>query len=91
MTTDALKALPDGKDPDGNLWYKEGWTEADVKEHAVGVWDGEVAHEGYGPADPRRLPNAAEVPVSTHCNGKAKDVTIPWRDGTAGTPRRASW
>jgi hypothetical protein len=81
VTMDALKALPDGKDRDGNVWFKEGWTETEVKANALDVWDGEVANEGYGPADPKRLPNAAEVPMSTHCNGHAMDITIPWRDG----------
>ena len=81
VTMDALKALPEGKDQDGNLWYREGWTEADVKANALSVWDGEVAYEGYGATDPKRLPNAPEVPVSTHCTGEAMDVTIPWRDG----------
>ena len=32
VTMDALKALPDGKDQDGNLWLKEGWTEEELTE-----------------------------------------------------------
>jgi hypothetical protein len=86
VTMDALKALPGGRDQDGNLWFKEGWTEAQAKANALAVWDGKVANEGYAADDPRRLPNAAEVPVSTHCNGKAMDVTIPWRDGDGWHP-----
>ncbi len=86
VTLDALKALPNGKDQEGTLWYKEGWTEADAKENAVDVWDGKIAYEGYGPTDPKRLPNAAEVPMSPHCTGQAMDVTIPWRDGDGWHP-----
>jgi len=81
VTMDALKALPEGKDEDGNLWYQEGWTEAQVKANAITVWDGEIANEGYTADDPKRLPNAAEVQFSTHCIGHAMDITIPWRDG----------
>ncbi len=81
VTLDALKALPGGKDQDGTVWYEEGWTEAEAKANALGIWDGKIAHEGYEVTDSKRLPNAAEVPISTHCNGKAMDVTIPWRDG----------
>ena len=79
VTMDAVKALADGKDLDGNVWYREGWTEDQVKANALDVWDGKVAHEGYVAGDPKRLPNAPEVPVSTHCSGQAMDVTIPWR------------
>jgi hypothetical protein len=86
VTMDALKALPEGKDEDGNLWYQEGWTEAQVKANAIKVWDGEVANEGYAADDPKRLPNAAEVPMSTHCTGHAMDITIPWRDGDGWHP-----
>ncbi len=51
-----------------------------MKANALGVWDGKVAYEGYAAGDAKRLPNAAEVPVSPHCSGQAMDVTIPWRD-----------
>ena len=79
---EALKALKDGKDQDGNLWYKEGWSDAEIKANAKGHWDGALAYEGYPVGDPRRLPNGLVEPkVSEHCSGKAMDLTIKWRDG----------
>lgn len=79
---EALKALKDGKDLDGNLWFKEGWGEAQIKANAKSHWDGALAYEGYPVGDPRRLPNGLTEPkVSEHCSGKAMDLTIKWRDG----------
>ncbi|MBK9648904.1 MAG: hypothetical protein IPO67_27775 [Deltaproteobacteria bacterium] len=34
VTQKALEALPGGKDMDGNLWWKEGWTMEDAKRQA---------------------------------------------------------
>jgi hypothetical protein len=82
VSLEALKALEGGKDLDGNVWYEDGWTEAEAKAKAERVWDGPEAHEGYPVGDRRRLPNGLEAPkMSEHCTGEAMDVTIPWRDG----------
>lgn len=82
VTLEALRALPDGKDRDGNLWYREGWTWEQIKANANAIrarTQDATASEGYPPGDPRRLPVDDTRDVSRHCSGGAIDVTIPWR------------
>lgn len=80
VTLDALKALTDGKDSDGNRWYKEGWTMEQVKANAHNVRaSSAIAAAGYPKGDPRRKPLNDNQGVSRHCSGGAIDVTIPWR------------
>lgn len=78
---DRLKALPGGKDADGNLWYKEGWTKKEIDANAHSIWHGARANEGYPKGDKRRLPNTDDPDASTHCFGEAIDIKIPWRNG----------
>jgi hypothetical protein len=79
---EALKALPDGKDADGTVWYEEGWSRSEIIANATKVWPGARANEGYPEDDPRRLPNGLKEPkMSMHCTGRAWDVTIRWADG----------
>ena len=78
--------LKDGKDEDGNLWYKPGWTDDQIIANAeklyAGGGTGKVAAEGYNFGDSRRAPMRLESGqgVSAHCSGHAVDVGIPWRD-----------
>lgn len=79
---DAVKALPGGKDKDGNLWYKTGWSWEDVKANANKVRASKaIAAAGWEFGDARRapLPLSSRPGVSLHCTGRAVDVTIPWR------------
>jgi hypothetical protein len=86
VTLAALKALPGGRDPDGNKWYEEGWTEQQAIDNAKDLLkkagaSGKVAAAGYNPGDARRapLPINGRPGVSNHCSGHAVDVDIPWR------------
>jgi hypothetical protein len=72
-----LQALTQGRDLDGNLWYQQGETMAQVKARAAGYWSGAQAAEGYPRGDPRRNPNTYRG-VSNHCTGNALDASIPW-------------
>lgn len=86
-----LRDLPEGRDADGNLWYRPEWEAAgaqgeraadcpDLLENAarLGPPNGNYAEEGYGPTDPRRWPNGPEVPVSRHIDGRAIDLWVDW-------------
>ena len=82
VTMASLKALPDGKDLNGTLWYQEGWDKEDIvknaKKHKSGT---AVAAGGYPKGDKHRLPIVGAQPgVSRHCTGHAVDVKIPWRN-----------
>lgn len=86
VTLDALKALPGGRDADGNKWYEAGWTEQQAIDNAKKLIkdagaSGKVAAAGYNPGDSRRapLPLTGRPGVSNHCSGHAVDVDIPWR------------
>ena len=82
IALDTLKALPDGKDADGTVWYQEGWTQSEIEANATRIWPDARANEGYPPGDSRRPPNGLTEPkMSTHCSGAAWDVTIRWADG----------
>lgn len=81
ITQDRLEALPGGKDLDGNLWWKTGWSQSQAIENAYSIWDGAKAYEGYKLGDPRRLPNVDATKSSQHCFGEAVDVKIRWRNG----------
>jgi hypothetical protein len=81
ITQDRLEALPEGKDLDGNLWWKAGWSQAEAIRNAESIWSGARAYEGYKPGDPRRLPNLDTTNSSQHCIGEAVDVKIRWRNG----------
>ena len=80
VTQEALEALPGGKDMDGNLWWKEGWTMEDAKRQANRTRSSDaIAAPGYPKGDPRRAPLNDRSPVSNHCGGEAIDVTFHWR------------
>ncbi len=83
VTMAALKALPGGKDLDGNLWYEEGWDWEDVAKNAS-KWrkeDESMAAEGYAFGDNHRLPNNLNggLSVTRHATGLAVDVKLTWR------------
>lgn len=78
-----LRALPEGKDQDGNLWYQPKDTLEQVKARAARYWSGAQAAEGYPRGDARRNPNTYRT-VSNHCMGNALDASIPW--ATEGGP-----
>ncbi len=80
ISTERLEALPDGKDFDGNLWYKKEWTRSEIAENAKSKMKNR-AYEGYPPKDPRRLPNIDDVKQTKHCFGEALDIKIRWRNG----------
>jgi hypothetical protein len=89
VTLDALKALPGGRDQDGNKWYEAGWTEEQAIQNAKDMIkkagaSGKVAAAGYNFGDARRapLPINGRPGVSNHCSGNAVDVDIPWRSPT---------
>jgi hypothetical protein len=82
VTLDSVKALSGGKDADGNVWYKDGWSWEDVKKNANSVRSSsKIAAAGHEYGDPARapLPINSRPGVSRHCTGRAVDVTIPWR------------
>ena len=80
VTQEALEALPGGKDMDGNLWWKEGWTMEDAKRQENRTRSSDaIAAPGYPKGDPRRAPLNDRSPVSNHCGGEAIDVTFHWR------------
>lgn len=82
VTFEAVKALPGGKDGDGNLWYRSGWTWAQVKANAKEVRaSSAIAAAGHEFGDSKRapLPLNSRPGVSRHCTGRAVDVTIKWR------------
>ncbi len=87
---DRLKVLPGGKDADGNLWWKNGWSQSDAAANANVLWSGATAFEGYPSGDPRRLPNTDNIAMSEHCPGRAVDVKINWRNG-GGWNAMANW
>jgi hypothetical protein len=67
-----------GKDEDGNIWYKRGWTKAQVLANAKEKWSGALAAEGYKAGDPRREPNTYPN-VTPHAAGRAIDMIVPWK------------
>jgi hypothetical protein len=82
ITLDALKALAGGKDADGNKWYEDGWTAAEIKANAKAIRASEsIAAAGYDRGNAKRapLPVNSSPGVSRHCTGRAVDVVIPWR------------
>lgn len=87
----ALRALKDGRDRDGNLWYKQDWDAGyDDKESAsrcelirinaikLGSPQTVYSEEGYEPGDPARLPNLQDIPISKHVFGLAIDALVDW-------------
>jgi hypothetical protein len=81
VTLESLKALPGGKDKDGNTWYKDGWEKEQIVSNTKHYKSGTaVAAGGYPFGDPRRAPLVGKSPgVSRHCSGHAVDVDIPWK------------
>lgn len=77
-----------GKDDDGNLWYKEGWTMSQAKANATSIWSGAQAAEGYPSGDTRKEPNNYSG-VTRHATGKAIDAVFPWND-TGGVKDQAA-
>jgi outer membrane protein OmpA-like peptidoglycan-associated protein len=89
-----LQALPGGKDAHGNVWYQPHWNMREVRNNAFEKakraksgavnepdygWNSiNCAYEGY-PDGPQRLPNVSAVPLSSHVEGKAIDLSkIEW-------------
>ncbi|KIH75481.1 hypothetical protein SAMN05660860_03251 [Geoalkalibacter ferrihydriticus] len=86
-----LRCLADGRDLDGNLWFKPEWApgagdRAPANEFAAIVANANelgprkpvYAEEGYASTDPRRRPNLAEIPISKHITGRAIDLNVEW-------------
>jgi hypothetical protein len=92
----ALRSLEDGRDRDGNQWYRSEWDPGGrggeaanaspaLTENAVRLGNRRMsyAEEGYEPNDSRRRPNGPNVPVSKHVYGLAIDCRVDW-DATGG-------
>lgn len=86
-----LRELKDGKDIDGNLWYKSEWDNNSTKDFSANLIQEIVdnakrlgpskivyAEEGYSQFDTRRLPNSSGIPVSKHVTGEAIDINMNW-------------
>jgi hypothetical protein len=91
ITLEDLRRLKNGKDQDGNIWYKKEWDlgepysecakiSTDILDNAIKVGPPRMvyAEEGYESDDPRRYPNVKSIPVSKHVYGKAIDFEIDW-------------
>lgn len=87
----ALRRLKDGRDTDGNIWYKREWDAGHnddasasacklIKSNAIELGSpGTVyAEEGYAADDPARLPNLRDIPISKHIFGLAIDILVDW-------------
>jgi len=86
-----LRCLADGRDLDGNLWFKPEWApdacddapahefpEIIANAQQLGPRKPAYAEEGYAAADPRRRPNLASIPISKHITGRAIDLNVDW-------------
>ena len=86
-----LRKLREGRDNDGNLWYRPEWG-SDLPDNTIAAIIPEIktnaqilgqrrsvfAAEGYDFFDPRRQPNLSTIPVSSHIGGLAIDVKLDW-------------
>lgn len=78
---ETLKKLPAGRDADGNRWYVEGETPAQIRRRAADLGlnsPSMPASEGYLRGDAKQLPNHWDDGISNHLIGKAVKVLIPW-------------
>lgn len=91
ITLGDLRRLKNGKDEDGNIWYKRDWdpggsdgelakTSKSIENNAIKLGQAGMhyAEEGYEPDSPYRAPNLQNIPVSRHVHGKAIDFEIDW-------------
>jgi hypothetical protein len=91
ITLEQLRRLDDGRDLDGNVWYKPEWdaggdgsqsasASEPIKQNAIhqGPPHTVYSQEGYAPNDPARLPNLPDIPISKHVYGLAIDMTVEW-------------
>ena len=99
-----LRELASGCDLDGHLWLLPEWAEdlddaTPANQCAFIVRNASelepesrrYAKEGYEKSDPKRAPNAADVPVSKHVYGLAIDLNVDWSklDGDWGPKTNA--
>ena len=91
ITIGDLRRLENGKDKDGNVWYKRNWDPGghdnicakiskNILDNAIKMGTPKMvyAEEGYEHDDPHRYPNLKNIPISKHVYGKAIDVKIDW-------------
>jgi hypothetical protein len=90
ITLGALRKLKNGKDKDGNIWYKSDWDDVGLDNECAKISKNilenainkslkiNYAEEGYESDSSYRAPNLASIPVSKHVNGKAIDLYIDW-------------
>lgn len=84
---ETLKKLPGGRDADGNRWYVEGETPAQIRRRAADLGlnsPSTPASEGYPHGDAKQVPNNWDDSISNHLIGKAVKVLIPWTTEKAG-------
>lgn len=84
---ETLKKLPGGRDADGNRWYVEGETPAQIRRRAADVGlnsPSTPAAEGYPRGESKQFPNEWDDGISNHLIGKAVKVLIPWTTEKAG-------
>lgn len=84
---ETLKKLPGGRDADGNRWYVEGETPAQIRRRAADLGlnsPSTPAAEGYPRGDSKQFPNEWDDGISNHLIGKAIKVSIPWTTEKAG-------
>lgn len=84
---ETLKKLPGGRDADGNRWYVEGETPAQIRRRAADLGlnsPSTPAAEGYPRGDSKQFPNEWDDGISNHLIGKAVKVSIPWTTEKAG-------
>lgn len=84
---EAVKQLPGGRDADGNRWYVEGETPAQIRRRAADLGlnsPSTAAAEGYPRGDTKQFPNEWDDGISNHLIGKAIKVLIPWTTEKAG-------
>ena len=80
LTFDDVRALPQGKDADGNNWTQYGTSDQDILKKCNEVRSSSAkAAAGYMEGNPKRAPLDDGPGVSNHCSGGAIDVTIHWR------------
>jgi peptidoglycan hydrolase-like protein with peptidoglycan-binding domain len=84
---ETVKKLPGGRDADGNRWYVEGDTPAQIRRRAADLGlnsPSTPAAEGYSKGDGKQFPNEWNDGISNHLIGKAVKVLIPWTTPKAG-------
>lgn len=87
IPVETLQKLPGGRDADGNRWYVEGETPAQIRRRAADLGlnsPSTPAAEGYPRGDSKQFPNEWDDGISNHLIGKAVKVLIPWTTQKAG-------